>query len=217
MEVNVPGEKTCAHVIRQRRSVRHFSGQVPDRSVVDEIVKSAIYAPYGGATGIPLHEIRKIFVFSRGTRSFKQVRALLLAQLKKKARTLNATLILMPMNRKKMAPFANRLNTLAQHGIPTLDEAAHYIVVAEKRGFPPVAKQSIAHALQNMWLSATDHCLGFQLLSATGMMAGNKQFMALLGLAKGEYELDGCLIGIPQDTAVEAREYELADFVTWLD
>ncbi|MGD0953085.1 MAG: hypothetical protein ABR985_11955 [Methanotrichaceae archaeon] len=35
------------------------------------------------------------------------------------------------------------------------------MVVAERKSFPPVEQQSLAHCLQNMWLKATALGLGF--------------------------------------------------------
>lgn len=53
-----------------------------------------------------------------------------------------------------MGFFAKLLNNINQHGIPGLETAPYYIIIAEKKGFPPVEKQSIAHAMENMWLMA---------------------------------------------------------------
>ena len=77
-------------------------------------------------------------------------------------------------------------------------------------------KQTIAHAMQNMWLSATVQGLGFQLVSQTVMMSKNKEFMQLLGLKPGDYELDGCVIGMPKMVPELREERHLEDFVTWV-
>lgn len=77
-------------------------------------------------------------------------------------------------------------------------------------------KQTIAHAMQNMWLSATAQGLGFQPISTTGIMSKNKEFMQLLGLNPGDYELDGCVIGVPNGNPEPREERQLKDFVTWI-
>ena len=59
--------KTFEQVIKSRRSIRSFDRETPGRGDVNKITASAIYAPYGGATGMPLQEIRKIFVFARNS------------------------------------------------------------------------------------------------------------------------------------------------------
>jgi len=207
---------SLADIIKSRRSVRSFSKESPSDETINEIVASAIYAPYGGATGIPLKEIRKIFIFSQNTEKFNKARELLLNQIQKNSRTMNVVLCLLPFLRKKMQPFCNRLNMISKNGIPALQEASHYIVIAEKKGFPPVEKQSIAHAMQNMWLSATNKGLGFQMISATSIMTNNKQFIELLGLPLGDYAVDGCVIGVPHKIPEKSKEVDSTDFVTWI-
>lgn len=208
--------ETLSEVIKTRRSTRSFSNEVPSKEIINEIIESAIYAPYGGATGIPLKEMRKIFVFSQNTENFKKAHELLHSQIKKNAKKVNRLMLLFPFLKKKMKSFSNRLNLLSSNGIPSLNEASHYIVIAEKNGFPPVEKQSIAHALQNMWLTATNAGLGFHLLSATGIMASNKHFLELLGLPSGEYAIDGCVIGVPKTMPENDKKLDVNDFVTWL-
>jgi nitroreductase len=208
--------KLLTEAIKSRRSIRSFTTDTPPIDAVKEIIQSAILAPYGGATGIPLKEIRKIFVLSQKSEPMEKAKELLLAQIRKGARKLNIILGLMPFLRKKMKPFSNRLNILSKDGIPGLNEAAYYIIVAEKKGFPPIEKQSIAHALQNMWLTATSLGLAFQLISATGMMSKNKPFMKLLGLPEGEYAIDGCVIGIPREQTEPRKKHNIDDFVTWI-
>jgi nitroreductase len=70
--------------------------------------------------------------------------------------------------------------------------------------------------MQNMWLSATAQGLGFQLVSITGIMSKNKEFMQLLGLKPGDYELDGSVIGVPKMSPEPREERHLEDFVTWV-
>jgi len=209
--------KTFEQVIKSRRSIRSFDRETPGRGDVNKITASAIYAPYGGATGMPLQEIRKIFVFARNSGKMKEARELLLAQIKKNSMKMNVLLILFPFLKKKFKPFADRLNGICRNGIPALNDAAYYIVVAEKKGFPPIEKQSLAHAMQNMWLTATDLGLGFQLISATGNMAKNDRFLKLLGLAKGGFALDGCAIGYPAKYPEAARDFDLEKYITWVE
>ena len=208
--------KTLNTIIRTRRTTRSFTNAVPPTEKMNEIFKSAIFAPFGGATGIPLKEIRKIYVFSQHTEQMNRARDLLLAQIRRVARKIRIAFILFPFLKKRMQPFANRISALAKNGIPGLAEGAYYIIVAEKKGFPPVEKQSIAHAMQNMWLLATAQGLGFQLISATGMMSKNKEFMQLLGLKAGDYAIDGCVIGMPQTVPESREERQMEDFVTWI-
>jgi nitroreductase len=216
MSENDETAKTVSAVIRARRSTRHFTGAVPPVEDMDEILQSAILAPFGGETGIPLKEIRKVFVFSQGTQSMNRARELLIGQVRRNSRKIGIVLFCLPFLRKRILPFSRRIGMLAKEGIPGLREAAYYVILAERKGFPPVEKQSIAHAMQNMWLTATAQGLGFELISATGIMSKNKRFMQLLGLRTGDYVIDGCVIGVPKTAPEPREEYHAEDFVTWI-
>jgi nitroreductase len=209
--------KTFEQVIKTRRSVRNFTTEIPNIENVNEIIKSAIYAPYGSATGIALTKIRKIYVFKQDTENMKKVREIMHSQLKHNSRKLNIILSLFPFLKKKMKPFAERVKSISEKGIPSLKIAPYFIVIAEKKGFPAVEKQSIAHALENMWLTATSLGLGFQLISAVGTLSGNKEFLELLNLPKDQYALEGCVIGYPVYYSKEIKEFELDSYVTWLN
>jgi hypothetical protein len=80
-----------------------------------------------------------------------------------------------------MRTLAERVKSAAK-GIPGLNECSFYIVAAEKKGFPALVEQSLAHVMQNMWLTAAAHGVGLQ----------------LLGLPAKEWALSGCLVGHPQ-------------------
>jgi len=111
--------------------------------------------------------------------------------------------------------FAKRLEMIAEHGLP-ISNAPYYIVVAERKGIPPAEAQSLAHCLQNMWLKATALGLGFQLISATAEMSGNKDFCELLGIPFGKFGLDGCLIGYQDQQPAPIDRPRLVDVLTWL-
>jgi len=203
-------------VIRSRKSVRIYSNESPDKEAIKKIVQSAIYAPYSRATGLPYQEIRKIFILSQNSENMEKARALLISEMGKISVKVNRLLFFLPFLRKKLGVFANKMSTQSKSGILSLKEAPYYIIIAEKKGFPRLAKQSIAYAMENIWLSSAAAGLGFQLISETGMMSNHKQFCKLLGLPKGLYQLDGCVIGIPKNASTELKEFEFEKFVTWL-
>jgi nitroreductase len=209
--------KAFEQIIRTRRTIRSFTDEAPNREDINEIVASALYAPYAGVTGIPIHEIRKVFILPYNSDAMKGARELLISQIKSNYEKINKMLIFFPFLKKKMKPFAERLKSISRNGIPSLNAATYYIIIAEKKGFPPVGKQSIAHALQNMWLTATNKGLGFHLLSATGSMSKNRQFLKLLGLPKGDFEIDGCVIGNPAQHSDIVKEIDLSKCVKWIE
>lgn len=212
------GEKSnvLSAIIQARRSSRSFTNDIPPEKAMKEILQSAIFAPFGRATNLPAEEIRKLFVFSQDTESIRRARELLFLEIRRVARKVKIAIQFFPFLRKKMGPFSDRISVMAKDGIPGLVEGAFYVVVAVKKGFPAMEKQTIAHAMQNMWLSATAHGLGFQLVSTTGIMSRNKEFMHMLGLKPGDYELDGCIIGVPRMAPESCDERQLEDFVTWV-
>jgi len=209
--------KTFEQIIKTRRTVRSFTNEAPKKEDINEIAASALYAPYAGATGIPLHEIRRVFILAHNSRAKKEANELLISQIKNNSAKMNNMLAVFPFLKKKMKPFSERLKSISRYGIPSLKEATYYIIVAEKKGFPPIEKQSIAHALQNMWLTATNKGLGFHLLSATGIMSKNEQFLNLLGLTKGDYAIDGCVIGNPVKYPDIVKEFDLNKCVKWIE
>ena len=215
METNV-NSKSLKEVLRLRRSVRSFALKEIPAEDIKEIVEAALLAPYAAATGIAPNEIRKVFVFRQNTEAMTKARELIHSQIKGNAKKMNMMLRFLPFLREKMQSFANKLNSISSTGIPSLTEASHYLVVAAKKGFPPMEKQSLAHALQNMWLRAADLGYGFQLMSATGMMAKNAEFMKLLGLSVGEYEIDGCVIGVLKAKPEPKKEIPYDECVRWL-
>ncbi|MCD8072280.1 MAG: nitroreductase family protein, partial [Alistipes sp.] len=161
------------------------------------IVESAVYAPFGGATGIPLGELRKIFIFRKGTPAWESLNRIMAGQMRRNSRKLKSVVTLLPFLNNKLGPFARKIDDIARNGIPAMDDAPYIIVVAEKKGFPPVEKQSLAHAMENMWLTATDLDLGFQMISATGTLSSNKEFLNLIEIKGGKYAFDGCAVGCP--------------------
>lgn len=198
-------------IIRARRSVRSFSGQVSEETL-RKIVESALYAPYAAGTGIPFKDIRRIFIFRQGTASMMQAQEIIQEHLRSNAFKLRLAAVFS----KKMRTLAGRVKASAEKGIPSLREGS-LIVAAEKRGFPPFAEQSLAHVMQNMWLTAAAHGVGLQLLSLTGGLAKNQGFMQLLGLPAKEWALSGCAVGIPKQIPPAREERTTDDFISWLD
>jgi nitroreductase len=215
MEINTK-ISVLDEVIRSRRTIRSFYGEISDETLM-KILESGIYAPFGGATGIPLKEARKIFIFRQNTESMKILRDIINAQLKSGASRFGLLLKLMPFLRKKMQVFANRLKNLSENGIPGLTEGAFYIIIAEKSGFPPVEKQSLSHTMENIWLTTTAYGLGFHLVSATSLLSKNKKFMKILALNQGEWALDGCVIGVPKGMPPPREDRKIENFITWID
>ncbi|NVO11827.1 MAG: nitroreductase family protein [Bacteroidales bacterium] len=209
--------KTFEQGVKSKRLLPNFSNEIPPIDLLNEIVKSCIHAPYAGALGIPLDEVRKVYIFKQNTDSMAMARDILLSEIKKNSRNINTLVKFFPSLKKRIKPFAYRLRVFSPNGIPLLFEAPFFIVIAEKKGFPMVNEESLTHALQNMWLTATNLGLEFQLITAIPLMAKNKQFLKLLKLKKGDYALDGCVVGYPYNHAEQDKECGFEKFVTWVE
>jgi nitroreductase len=214
-DLNQP--KSLQTIIRSRRSIRSFSKGTLSSEYVNEILKAAIYAPYAAtATGLPLSKVRKIFVFTIGTNQMEVVKEILLSEIASFAKKMRIASTILPFLKKKTSSFSNKQNTIVKNGIPSLTDGSYFIVIAEKKGFPSNEKQSLAHVMQNIWLTATNLNIGFQLLSVVGILSNNQRFLELLKLPKNQYQLDGCIIGIPKDKPEEKPEINVDEFITWI-
>ena len=122
-----------------------------------------------------------------------------------------------PSLRAKAAGFVRRLSMIRDGGvIPGIGTAPYYIVVAERKGFPPVELQSLAHCLENMWLKATALGLGFQIVSVTSQMSSDVAFCKILGMPAGDWELMGCAVGYPADELSPSIRPPVEDVTVWL-
>ncbi len=107
-----------------------------------------------------------------------------------------------------------RWGNLCARRRPFFPELPCLIVIAEWRGARRASMQSIAHAMENMWLKATALNLGFKLVSPMESMTDNKDFCDLLGYPVGQYGFHAATIGYPVLSAYENPRISTA--VTWL-
>ena len=63
---------------------------------------------------------------------------------------------------------------------------------------------------------ATALGLGFQLVSAVQTMGESREFMELAGIPYGEFEVDGCAVGYPDQEPAERSMVEPAQLTKWL-
>jgi nitroreductase len=201
-------------VLESRRSIRSFKPEIPSREDVREVLRAGILAPYA-AMAVD-NDIRRFVVVSRDSPSTPRIAQLVRKRAAIMHQRLSKEMQSNPELKEKANRFAQRLAAISKEGIPSIGAAPYYVVVAERRGYPPVGQQSLAHCLENMWLKATSLGLGLQLISITAEMAMDKEFCDLLGVPFGEFELNGCALGFP---AIEPapRSRPDADAVTrWI-
>jgi nitroreductase len=93
----------------------------------------------------------------------------------------------------------------------------YFVIVTEKEGIPPVAPQSLAHCLENMWLKATVLGLGFRIMSIVADLSKDSEFCELVGIKPGEYATNGCVIGYIQTVPPKVERPLLNEITTWIN
>ncbi len=189
-------------IINARRTYRMFRPDIPPKVHISGIIQAGLAAPFAAAAigGTGNEYFRQFFVFPRDSRGLVIAGGLLMQKVHIMAEGLETQMKHDPALRSKAETFARRLEIIRKAGVvPGVETAPYYIVVAERKGFPPVEQQSLAHCLENMWLKATSLNLGFQLVSVTGQMGADPEFCRLLGIPPDVFELNGCAVGYYQE------------------
>jgi nitroreductase len=190
-DISVQKNVYLDQVLAERRSHRQFRPEFCSEEEIRRILHAGLLAPFAAAAVGNSHDyFRRFFVMRKGSESMNAAIPLVMRQIQKLSADLEHVMQKDPSLRAKAAGFVRRLSMIQSGGvIPGIGTAPYYIVVAERRGYPPVELQSLAHCLENMWLKATALGLGFQLVSVTSQMSSDPAFCALLGIPPGEWEL----------------------------
>lgn len=217
-DISVQKNMYLDQILADRRSHRMFTPEFCSEDEVRRILHAGLLAPFAAAAVGNSHDyFRRFFVMRRGSASMNAAVPLVMRQVQKMSAELGAKMKNDPPLRAKAAGFVRRLSLMQEKGfVPGIGTAPYYIVVAERRGFPPAELQSLAHCLENMWLKATALDLGFQIVSVTSQMSSDPAFCALLGLPAGEWELMGCAVGYPADELSPSIRPPVEDVTTWL-
>jgi nitroreductase len=196
--------RVLTKVIAERRSVRSFSEAMPARKDLERIIAAGLAAPYAAAMSPGGGLDRRFFVLSPAS-----------AALSAAARAIQAHAQQALAAPETPAALRARLGPVAEGRILGVGTAPYYVVVAEPQSL--AAPQSLAHALENMWLMATALGLGMHLVSVTTTMSDDPTFCEILGLPVGEYALNGCAIGVPAQSPEARATPDAASVTTWLD
>jgi len=203
-------------ILESRRSVRAFAPDVPPKDDILRIIRAGLLAPYA-AQAVSGQDFRQFFVFQQGSPYLVRVAEIAKQHVKRMAEQLYKELAANPSLEEKGSGFVKRLEQLEKAGVPGIGTAPYYIVVAERRGIPPAAQESLAHCLENMWLKATALGLGFQLVSLTAQMAQDSEFCSLLGIPEGEFGTNGCAVGYPVERLPPAERPKASTVTKWID
>jgi nitroreductase len=217
-DISVQRNVYLDQVLAERRSHRMFRPEFCSGDEIRRILHAGLLAPFAAAAvGNSRDYFRRFFVMRRGSESMNAVIPPVMRQVEKMAVDLEAGMQKDPALRARAAGFARRLSMFREKGVvPGIGTAPYYIVVAERRGFPPVELQSLAHCMENMWLKATALDLGFQLVSVTSQMSSDPDFCRVLGIPPGKWELMGCAVGYPADELSPSIRPPVEDVTVWL-
>lgn len=206
-------------ILAERRSHRVFRPEYPPEDEIRRILHAGLLAPFAAAAvGTSKDYFRRFFVIRRGSESMNAAIPLVKTQAERMADELAQGMKKDPALREKAMMFANRLEQFRKIGVvPGVGTAPYYLVAAEKRGFPPVGPQSLAHCMENMWLKATALKIGFQLVSITSRMADDPAFCRILGIEPGAWDLMGCAVGYSEDELSPSIRPPVEDVTRWLD
>lgn len=205
------------NILESRRSIRLFKDEIPPKEYVEDIIRAGLFAPYAAQAVDENEYFRKFIVISKNSEKMKEVAEIAKNKVKIMSEQLNAQMEKNPYLKEKGKSFSKRLELFADRGVLGIGTAPYYIVVAEKKGVPPVEQQSLAHCLQNMWLKATSLNLGFHLVSATAQMGEDKDFCEILGINPGDFGLNGCAVGYPKEIPPKTSRPAVGEVTKWID
>jgi len=202
-------------IIESRRSIRSFKDDIPPKDAIMVVIRAGLFAPYAGV--LDPNDFRRFVIIQKDSSNMIKVKEMMKQQVKSMLDRLKLEMQQDPSLQNKSQKYSKLLEMASTQGIGGVGTAPYFIVVAERKAFPAVEQQSLAHCLQNMWLKATALDLGFQLVSATAMMAKEKEFLDLLGISFGEFEINGCAIGYPSKKLPPAKRQNVEKVTKWLD
>jgi nitroreductase len=206
-------------ILAERRSYRMFKPEFPPEDAVRRIIHAGLLAPFAAAAvGNSTDYFRRFFVMKMGSKSMNAASPLVFEQVRVMAGTVKKEMEKNSEIRKMAGAFAQRLEAIQKMGrVPGIGNAPYYVVVAERKGYPPVELQSLSHCMENMWLKATALGLGFQMVSVTSEMSNSPEFCRILGIPTGKWELMGCAIGYPHDELSPSIRPPVDDVTRWLE
>jgi nitroreductase len=141
---------TLDQILAQRRSYRIFRPEFPPEDAIRRIIHAGLLAPFAAAAvGNSTDYFRRFFVMKNGSQSMNTAAPLIMAEINRMAERLHEDMKKSVGLREQAIGFAQRLVMIKKRGVvPGIGTAPYYIVVAERKGYPPVELQSLAHCLE---------------------------------------------------------------------
>jgi len=204
-------------ILKARRSVRVFNNIPPDKKDIEQIIRAGLIAPFASIPAKGKTDFRKIVVIPADSSAMSNIETIIKAASPKHFDEM----------KEKNAMASSFMKKLESGDITHLFGNAPYLIIAAERrgkGFPltyePEQSISLSYCMYNMWLKATSLKIGFKLVSIFVhlKLGNNGEFCELLGIQCGEYAIDACAVGYPDDKyklpQVKYPDYE--SNTTWL-
>ncbi len=127
-------------ILAERRSHRVFRPEAPAEDEIRRILHAGLLAPFAAAAvGNPKDYFRRFFVLRNGSRSMKAVIPLVREQVDAMGEDIERKMETDPVLSAKAVTFVRRLTAIRKMGmVPGIGTAPWYVIVAERKGFPPV-------------------------------------------------------------------------------
>lgn len=210
---------TLDEIINARRTIRSFSEEFPPHHQIEQIIQAGWLAPYAASTMVDTKDFRQFFVFKRGSRGLSKISGLMQVEARVRLETVQKNIASNRLPAAQVTPFLKRLEVISNQGLLGPGAAPYFIIVAERKGFPPVEQVSLAHCLENMWLKATELGLAFRLFTMTSEMLCNPEFCELLKISAEDYGVNGCAVGYAREelAARPPREFDPGRLITEME
>lgn len=187
--------KVLDAIISERYTCRSFNDEIPKKSDIEAIIRAGQIAPYASISSKDVDVFRHFFVLFQGDERYETIDRLIRQQ---------SELDLCALKKEEENDIFLKENAgllewlwegVAKNGVSVFPNPPCMIILAEWRGARRAEKQSLAHAMQNMWLKATALNYDFNILSVVESMVDNKEFCNLFGLPVNRYGFHACVIG----------------------
>lgn len=209
-EIDIEKNKILDEIIVNRRTIREFTQDVPPKELIEAILEAGLQAPFSSIAVIGEKKFKRFFIIKNGESMNK-----LADIIQKRVKIVYDDLSVQADIHPKADAFLGVLKNIVVSGFNL--RPPYFVIVAEKEGIPPVAPQSLAHCLENMWLKATALGLGFRMVSIVADLSKDQEFCELVGIKHGEYAMNGCAIGYIQTVPPKVERPLLSEITTWIN
>lgn len=209
---------TSIDTISLGRPIYVFSDQIPDQESLYKVVSYGNKAPYPPPEPLEPCGLRRFFVFRTGTKMMSDLEVLCLSAIEKTLEELISFFGWRAYSPEGPGTYIQMLKNYQVTGIPGFHTAPYIIILTESRRFPPVEQESVALAIQNMWIMAGSLGFGVHLIPGLHYLSRKPAFFTMVGLPAGKYAVNGLAIGYPPDELkgmMDEADNEV--YVRWYD